>query len=100
MNFSRIILLSFLIAAVWGCEKPLNLEKATVLNWGPEEADGCGFMVELSDGSVVHPVNLPLEFQQDSLSIGIEYKLQEAVHSCGMLTVMYDAITLESIQKW
>lgn len=100
MKLFRIILLSLFTLAFFGCEKPVDAEKATVMYWGPAQSDGCGYMIELSDGSVVHPVNLPIRFQRDELEIAIEYTVEEAVYSCGWLTVMYDAITLESIQKW
>ena len=53
---------------------------ATVIDYS--ELDGCNWMLELSDGKKLQPVNLGDEYKRKGLKLFITYKIYDGVSTC------------------
>lgn len=61
------------------------------------ELDGCTWILELSDGQKVQPVNLPEEFKRKELKLFVTYKFFDGSNTC--MTGRMVTITSASIAK-
>jgi hypothetical protein len=62
------------------------------------ELDGCSYIIELTDGSKLEPINLPEEFRKDSLKVMVKYTEQKEMGSICMVgkIVKIDGIKMMS----
>ena len=101
MNTLRRITFAFLAIlafATFSCEKAEIVEEALVLDFGDVAVDGCGWLLELEDGDLVHATNgIPENLQQDSLKVLIDYEDAEGQFQCGLAGTTYNQIELTSI---
>lgn len=66
--------------------------KATVINY---ELDGCKFMLQLTDGKKLEPVNLPDEFKKDKYNVWIKYQHYKGSSIC----MAGQMVTITAIEK-
>lgn len=87
--------------ATFSCEKVEIVEEAIVLDFGDVAADGCGWLLELEDGELVHATNgIPENLQQDSLKVLIDYEAADGQFQCGLASTTYNQIELTSIGEF
>jgi len=66
--------------------------KATVIDY---ELDGCKFMLQLTDGKKLEPVNLPEEFKKDNYNVWIKYQHYKGSSVC----MAGQMVTVTAIEK-
>jgi hypothetical protein len=80
------LLIAFFVMIVPSCKKnaaTMNAD-AIVINTGPVEADGCGWLIKIkSNGVEYSPTNLTAAFQKDSLQVNVSYTLLTTKFGCG-----------------
>lgn len=75
---------------------------ALVLDHGHIAADGCGFLLQIGEGAdaeLVHPTNLPTEFQEDGVELWVDFVAVEEQFSCGLLPAFYNQVELQLITE-
>lgn len=92
---SMVLLLS--LTFITSCKKSETTYSALVRYSGDIAVDGCGWVLDMESGTV-HPTNLEVEFQQDSLLVEISYKESSGTFNCGFGTSLKQ-IELLSISK-
>jgi hypothetical protein len=82
-----------------GCKnKGIIYTTAMVLNTGIEAADGCGWMIK-TNGKLYKPSYLSEQFQKDSLTVNIKYRLIGTLYQCGLNPdSKYEKIKIEEIK--
>lgn len=89
------ILLAFI--GLIGCSG-YDKTTATIRDYGPVAADGCGWVVQLSDSVYKPQEELPEAFQIDSLEVEIKYKVLSSRAPCGFNLNAFAEIDLKSIE--
>lgn len=82
------------------CKKDDNLIEATVVDYGREAVDGCGWLIEV-DEKLYYPTNLSIDFQQNGKKIRIRYKSLNEKQQCGFPTseTFHSKIELLEVKK-
>ena len=73
---------------------------ATVVDYS--ELDGCTYLLELSDGQKLQPVNLSEEFKRKGLKLFITYKYYDGMSTCmagRMVTVISATIAKDDSRR-
>ena len=91
-NTLSISLLSILL---FSCSK--DYETGTVKDYGAQALDGCGWVIEIGS-EVYSPTNLATQYQQDGLSIELEYKELNSMYTCGLLPTSYPEIEIKDVK--
>lgn len=97
-----IITVSLLFMLCISCKKEdvdnsTDFVTAKVIDGGAVEVDGCGWLVRIDDVNY-HPVNLPLGFQENELSVKIQYHEDTTLFLCGLGAVPIPSIFIEKIE--
>lgn len=88
-KYLSVALGAILIALVLiiSCKKDSQLKtyttNAIIRNMGDQAADGCGW--QLIADSTYHPLNLPVQYQVDSLKVAVTYHKPGSRFYCGMI---------------
>ncbi len=76
----------------------LDTHDATVIYTGLVAADGCDWMIQMDDSTFYHPDNLPAAFMVNEKQVRIRYSVTTERFICGMTTLSYPVIHLNSIE--
>jgi hypothetical protein len=97
-----VLLLCFILLTAINCHSDNNddnLVQGLVIDLGDPSVDGCGWGIKI-DIKVFKPLELPVEFQNDSLPVRLQYTLLEDSINCGLLLQqVYPQIKIIKIQK-
>jgi hypothetical protein len=95
-----LLLLPMLMGA--SCKKQINdkLTEATILDGGPIKTEQCGWIIKIND-KYYSPIDLPKEFEQDKITVFIQYTLLDEDFICGNTTTYrtYKKIKITEIKK-
>lgn len=69
-----------------------------VMYTGATEVDGCGYMLKIGD-IVYKPLNLPTDYEKDSLGVWIKYNVTADGFQCGDVSTLKTTINLVEIKK-
>lgn len=58
---------------VVSCKKDKNMVKATVVDTGDIASNGCGYVLQLQDGTMLYPKYLPSNYQNDGEKVKVKY---------------------------
>ena len=73
---------------------------ATIINSGPVEVDGCGWLIKINGSdSTYSPTNLATQYKVDSLQVRITYKRLSQRFLCGVAGSGISEIQINAISK-
>jgi len=81
------------------CDTGSGFVNATIIDGGPIETDGCGWVVRLGDEKFYHPDELPEEFRQNNLSVKICYESSKDEFRCGIAALSMPVLHIIWYQK-
>jgi hypothetical protein len=81
------------------CEAESGFVSATIIDSGPIETDGCGWVVRLGDEKFYHPDELADEFRQNNLSVKICYESAKEEFRCGIAALTMPVLRIIAIKK-
>ena len=90
-------LLGILIIGLSSCSQN-DTTNATIYDYGPIAADGCGWVVEIGSEIFKPSEELPSAFQVDSLEVEIKYKELNSKAACGLQPDAFTEIEIKSIK--
>ena len=65
---------AILMLVAIGCKKDKDLTNATIVDTGDIASTGCGYVLQLEDGTTrLRPRNLPSNYQHDGLKVKVKY---------------------------
>lgn len=94
----NIILLGLTLFIWFSCdeEQDYRTADAIIIDAGNPAADGCGWLIEISN-ETFKPTELDEQFQENNLSVTIEYKVLYSEWSCGWILEKYKEIKIKNI---
>ena len=101
LNFKLLLLTVLMFAlSISACKKgdqPVFTD-ATVINGGEPAADGCGWLIRIGN---IHysPTNLPDEYKETELKVGIRYETLTSKYLCGIGATPIPQIKLLEIKR-
>jgi hypothetical protein len=81
------------------CTTESGFVNATIIDSGPVETDGCGWVVKLGDEKFYHPDALGDEFKQNNLGVKICYESSKDEFRCGIAALSMPVLHIISIEK-
>ena len=81
------------------CDTETGFVDATILDAGPLESDGCGWVVKIGDDQYFHPDALEGEFRENNLRVKICYELTKDDFRCGIAALPMPVIHVIGIKK-
>jgi len=81
------------------CDAESGFVSATIIDGGPIETDGCGWVIRLGDEKFYHPDELADEFRQNNLSVKICYELSKEEFRCGIAALTMPVLRIIAIKK-
>lgn len=104
MKFSFLILVFLFFSCTKDrpckvCDNETGFVSATILDSGPIETDGCGWVVKIGDDQFYHPDALSAEFKQNNLSVKICYELTTEEFRCGIAALPMPVIHVIAIKN-
>lgn len=103
MNGLKIFVLALCSVAFFSCDNnPMPSTSALVLDYGSVALDGCGYLILLGDGTdaeLVHPTNLPVNFQKDSVKLLVDFVAVDSQFTCGLQAISYNQVELQLITE-
>lgn len=103
MNSLKVFTLALFSLALFSCEKTdMPSTSALVLDYGDVLTDGCGFLILLGEGTdaeLVRPMNLPANFQKDSVELLVDFVDVEEQFTCGLMGISYNQVRLMVITE-
>ena len=81
------------------CDTETGFVNATIVDSGPVETDGCGWVVKLGDDKFYHPDQLADEFKQNNLNVKICYELSKDEFRCGIAALNMPVLQIIAIKK-
>lgn len=97
------LLTLFLTTVILSCKKEqdpdLIVANATVIDAGPIEGDGCGWLIKL-DTVTYSPTNLPDKFKVADAKVAVSYHLLKTKMQCGLAAHFgYTQIDIKNIKN-
>jgi len=80
------------------CNTESGFVNATIIDSGPIETDGCGWVVKLGDDKFYHPDTLEDEFKQNNLSVRICYESAKDEFRCGIAALTMPVLHIIAIK--
>ena len=80
------------------CNTESGFVNATIIDSGPIETDGCGWVVKLGDDKFYHPDALEDEFKQNNLSVRICYESAKDEFRCGIAALTMPVLHIIAIK--
>ena len=71
----------------------------TIVYTGMLAADGCEYVLRTNDGQSLKPLNLSADFEQDGLSVAVQYNLSNEPYSCGLSSNAMQTINVVKIDR-
>lgn len=68
LSFCLMLLLS-------ACDKYKDYTSATVIDTGNITSAGCGYLLQIGDGTLIKPVYLPSAFQHANIKVLVKYSI-------------------------
>jgi hypothetical protein len=93
---NKLIPILVIFASLFSCDQR-KFTEATVKDFGPAAADGCGWVVEI-DRIIYKPIDLPAKYQVDELKIEVKYDVLVTMAGCGWVPNAYEEIDLIKIR--
>lgn len=94
-----VLLSAFFLLGTTSCKKyDDGFTHALVIYGGDLTTNGCGYLLRLSNGNFVKPVNLASSFQQDSLGVLVKYNTTGEKTNCVPLSP-YDKVNVSEIKR-
>jgi hypothetical protein len=97
-----LLLLLPLLMGGASCKKQVSdkLTEAIILDGGPIKMEQCGWIIKIND-KYYSPIDLPKEFEQDRITVLIQYTLLDVDFICGNATTYrsYKKIKITEIKK-
>lgn len=81
------------------CDTEQGYMDAVIINTGPIETDGCGWVVRIGDDNYYHPDMLKDEFRQNNLNVQICYTSTSDKFICGIAAQQMAVIHIKDIRK-
>ena len=81
------------------CDTESGFVSATIIDNGPIETDGCGWVIKLGDEKFYHPDELAAEFRQNNLSVKICYESSKEEFRCGIAALTMPVLRIIAIKK-
>src|SRR5262245_25779319 len=81
------------------CDTESGFVNATIVDGGPIETDGCGWVIKLSDEKFYHPDQLDEEFRQNDLRVKICYESSKEEFRCGIAALTMPVLHIIAIKK-
>jgi hypothetical protein len=81
------------------CYTEAGFVSATIIDGGPIETDGCGWLVKIGEDKYYHPDQLADAFKQNNLSVKICYEASTEKFICGIGALNMPVIHVISIKK-
>jgi hypothetical protein len=85
--------------ACQACDTESGFVNATIIDNGPIETDGCGWVVKLADEGFYHPDQLADEFKENNLSVKICYESSKEEFRCGIAALTMPVLHIIAIEK-
>ncbi len=104
----RKFLVTGLVVLLFSCSKDRSCQEcdtesgfvnATIIDGGPFETDGCGWLIRLGDEKFYHPDELSGEFRQNNLSVKICYESSKDEFRCGIAALTMPVLHIIAIKK-
>jgi hypothetical protein len=101
-------LLISLVALVFSCTKDKSCQacntesgfvNAIIIDSGPIETDGCGWVIKLGDEKFYHPDALDDEFKRNNLSVKICYESSKDEFRCGIAALTMPVLHIIEIKR-
>jgi len=90
---------AFLMLSITSCKKyDDGFTHALVIYGGDLTVNGCGYLLRLSDGTMLKPINLASNFAQDSLGVLIKYNTTGEQTNC-VPQNPYDKVNINEIKR-
>lgn len=104
MKLSVIALLFLLLSckkdrSCEACNSETGFVNATIIDGGPIQSDGCGWLVKIGEDKYYHPDELDDTFKQNNLSVRICYEGSAEKFVCGIGAMNMPVIHILSIKK-
>ncbi|MBS1643876.1 MAG: hypothetical protein JST36_02470 [Bacteroidetes bacterium] len=94
-----LILSAILVLGTTSCKKyDDGFTHALVIYGGDMTTNGCGYLLRLSNGTFVKPINLASNYQQDSLGVLIKYNTTGEKTNC-VPQNPYDKVNISEIKR-
>ena len=81
------------------CETESGYVNATIIDSGPIETDGCGWVIKLGDEKFYHPNVLADEFKKNNLRVKICYETSTDEFRCGIAALPMPVLHIIAIKK-
>ena len=81
------------------CDTESGFVNANIIDNGPIETDGCGWVIKLGDEKFYHPDALDDEFRQNNLSVKICYESSQDEFRCGIAALPMPVLHIIAIKK-
>ena len=81
-SYSLLSLLTFIFISCSDSLKENNV-KAQVVFTGSEAADGCGWLIQVSEDLTYKPEDLDEKFKVDGLEVSVSFKALDSSYTCG-----------------
>lgn len=84
------------------CEKDTDLTRATVLDTGNISNEGCGYILQLEDGTQLKPKYLPSSYQHHGDRVKVKYAATDESSECfadSSKKKFFAVITIEDIKR-
>lgn len=81
------------------CRKDLRLVNATIVDTGDITDEGCGYLLQLNDSSLVKPNYLPSSYQHHGYKVVVKYEHTGIVDTCEFANKLYDRANIVEIDK-
>jgi hypothetical protein len=99
MKLKNILLTSATLIALSACNKGFETRDAVVIHTDDITAEGCGYLLQFDDESLVKPSYLPSAYQHDGMKIKIKYKHTGVMDTCNFGSKIYDIADIENIKR-
>ncbi len=73
------------------------MHEGEIIWTGAVAADGCGFVIQ-TGGYTFHPLNLPSEYEQDSLKVWVDLRFSEERFFCGIIPESLVSVEVKQIR--
>lgn len=100
MKNTLLIIAAFVTAiAFTACRKDVQLVHATIVDSGDITNEGCGYLLQLNDSSLVKPTYLPSSYQHHGYKVIVKYKHTGIVDTCDFANKLFDRANIIEIDK-
>ena len=94
-----LLVAAFLMITATSCKKyDEGYTRALVIYGGDLSVNGCGYLLRLTDGTLIKPVALASAFQYDSLGVLVKYYSTGEQSNCVPQTP-YDKVNVTDIKR-